>query len=231
MVAPTRVRRWLRAVTLRTLAMFVIAAIASIGFVWIAAELKQRTLDQVDVSVELAIHRLDSSVLDAVMKGATLIGSDVVLLPAVGLVALLAARRKQVVAAVVLIVDASVVLTLDAVFKSMFARERPRLFAKIALPTDYSFPSGHAMSAMGVYGVVIALLVVLYPRLRRALIASGIVLIAAIGCSRVYLGVHWPSDVLGGFLGGLPPLLVSIHLLHRRGVQVRNAADLAGKPS
>ena len=46
------------------------------------------------------------------------------------------------------------------------------------------------------------------------MIATAIPLIASIGLSRIYLGVHWPSDVLGGFLGGMPPLVVSIHLLH-----------------
>jgi undecaprenyl-diphosphatase len=96
----------------------------------------------------------------------------------------------------------------------MFSRERPRLFDKIELPTDYSFPSGHAMSAVGIYGVVAAALIALYPRARRPVIAAAIALIALIGLSRIYLGVHWPSDVIGGFLGGVPPLVVSVHLIH-----------------
>jgi membrane-associated phospholipid phosphatase len=107
----------------------------------------------------------------------------------------------------------------------MFSRERPRLFDKIALPTGYSFPSGHSMSAMGIYGVIAAALIAMYPAARRPVIAAAAVLIAAIGVSRVYLGVHWPSDVLGGWLGGIPPLVVSVHLLHRRG-RDRSVADL-----
>jgi undecaprenyl-diphosphatase len=71
------------------------------------------------------------------------------------------------------------------------------------------------MSAIGIYGAMAAALIALYPRSRRLVIPPAIALIIAIGVSRVYLGVHWPSDVLGGWLGGIPPLVVSIHLLHR----------------
>ena len=62
-------------------------------------------------------------------------------------------------------------------------------------------------------GVVAAALIALYPRARRPVIAAAIALIALIGLSRIYLGVHWPSDVLGGFLGGVPPLVLAAHLI------------------
>ena len=98
--------------------------------------------------------------------------------------------------------------------KHVFERERPHLFDKLAIPTDYSFPSGHSMSAVGVWGVIAAVVIHLYPRHRTAVIATAIPLILSIGLSRIYFGVHWPFDVLGGFLAGTPPLLVSVHLLH-----------------
>jgi undecaprenyl-diphosphatase len=207
--------RWVRSLTLRTCALFATAAGASVAFVVIAAELRAGALDRMDVTVELAVHRLDSTLGDVVMKAATLIGSNAVLLPAVAIVTGLAIRRRLWTVAIVLVTDAGVVILVDRALKVMFSRERPRLFDKIALPTDYSFPSGHSMSAIGIYGVVAAGLIALYPRARRPVVVAATLLIAAIGLSRVYLGVHWPSDVLGGLLGGVPPLVVSVHLIHR----------------
>jgi membrane-associated phospholipid phosphatase len=212
MLTPRAVR-WLGALTLRTLALFAIAVAASVAFVVIAAEMRRGTLDALDASIELAVHRLDSAAGDAVMKTATLIGSNVVLLPAVALVALLAIRLRRRAIAIVIVVDTIAVICAYSALKVVFSRERPRLFDKIALPTDWSFPSGHSMSALGIYGVIAAALIALYPGARRATLAAAIALIAAIGLSRIYLGVHWPSDVLGGFLGGVPPLVLSVHLI------------------
>jgi undecaprenyl-diphosphatase len=223
---PGHVMRWLRALTLRTVALFAVAIVASVAFVVLAAQVRTGALDRLDVSIELVVHRLDAPPLDVVMMTATLIGSNVVLLPAVAAVALLAVRARRRRIAVVLIADTIAVIAIDALLKVMFSRARPRLFEKIALPHDYSFPSGHSMSAIGIYGVIAAALIALYPARRGRLVVAAAVLIAVIGLSRIYLGVHWPFDVLGGLLGGIPPLVISVHLLHRERAPDRNVADL-----
>jgi undecaprenyl-diphosphatase len=209
------VTRWLRALTLRTFALFALAIVASLAFVVVAAQVRRGALDRLDATIELAVHRLDSTVGDVAMKTATLIGSN-----------LLAIHLRKRTVAIVLVIDTFAVIAADSALKVMFSRERPRLFDKIALPTDYSFPSGHSMSALGIYGVIAAALIALYPQARRVTLIAAIVLIAAIGFSRIYLGVHWPSDVLAGFLGGVPPLIVSVHLIHRGRARDRNLADL-----
>lgn len=224
--ARRRVMRWLRALTLRTIALFGLAIVASVAFVVIAALVRTGAVDRLDTAIELAVHRFDSAPLDVVMETATLIGSNAVLLPAVALVTLLAIHRHRRNVAIVLVIDTIIVIIAYSALKVMFSRERPRLFDKIALPTDYSFPSGHSMSAIAIWGVIAAALIALYPGARRLVVVAAVALIATIGLSRIYLGVHWPFDVLGGFVGGVPPLVVSVHLIHRRPARDRNVADL-----
>jgi undecaprenyl-diphosphatase len=208
------IRPWLRALTPRTVALFGAAIIASIGFVILAAEMRAGALDRLDRAVELAIHRLDARPPDLAMEAAAQLGANAVLLPVVAAVTALAIRMRRRAVAIILVIDTVVVIAAYSALKVMFSRERPRLFDKIALPTGYSFPSGHAMSAVGIYGVIAAALIALYPRARGPVIAAAIALIAMVGLSRIYLGVHWPSDVVGGLLGGVPPLVVSVHLIH-----------------
>jgi membrane-associated phospholipid phosphatase len=210
-----RAARWLGALTLRSLALFGAAVLASLLFAAIAAFVRAGALDRLDARVELAAHRLDSGFADAVMLAASRIGSNAVLLPALAGVIALALHHRRRAIALVLAIDAFAVIAAYSALKVMFSRERPQLFDKVALPTGYSFPSGHAMSAIGIYGAMAAALIALYPRARGPVIACAVALIAAIGVSRVYLGVHWPSDVIGGWLAGVPLLVASAHLIHR----------------
>lgn len=226
LVTRAHVLRWARAVTLRTFVLFATAVLASIVFVIIARELKSPALDQLDKTIELGVHRLDSTPGDLVAATATFIGSNAVILPVVAVLVALAAYRKHRVAAVVLAFDTVAVIVSNQFLKTVFARQRPTLFDKIPLPSDYSFPSGHSMSAVGVWGVIAAVLIALYPAHRRAILIGACTLIPLIGLSRIYLGVHWPFDVLGGFLGGTPALIASVHLIHRRNRTDRNVASL-----
>ncbi|MEO6771949.1 MAG: phosphatase PAP2 family protein [Kofleriaceae bacterium] len=229
MKVPVRLKllRWAKAVTLRTFVLMLLAVVASGGFLVIASLLERPAFDKIDATIELFIHHhLDSPIGDVWAMTASLIGSNAFLIPTIVLVTVLAAARRHRVAAVVLICDAVFVMGADQCLKLMFQRARPQLFDKIALPHDYSFPSGHSMSAMGVWGVIAAVLVALYPQLKREIVALAVLLIASIGLSRIYLGVHWPFDVAGGFLAGIPPLIASIHLIHRRTQRDANVASL-----
>ena len=84
--------------------------------------------------------------------------------------------------------------------KHAVGRPRPQVIPHWASEHDLSFPSGHSASSAVVYLTVAALLTQVAPaRWRRPIIAAAVLLVGAIGCSRVYLGVHWPSDVVAGW--------------------------------
>lgn len=94
---------------------------------------------------------------------------------------------------------------LNTLLKILFERPRPSVVEAVTEVYSHSFPSGHAMSSMVAYGTVAYLVARLEPTplLRTITWILAALIILAIGTSRVYLGVHYPSDVLAGFLGGL----------------------------
>jgi undecaprenyl-diphosphatase len=94
---------------------------------------------------------------------------------------------------------------LVAVLKSWFDRTRPDVVAALAVPTGTSFPSGHAALSAIVLLTLGALMARTLQRrsLRVYVLALAVALTGAIGATRVYLGVHWPTDVLAGWAVGL----------------------------
>lgn len=94
---------------------------------------------------------------------------------------------------------------LNKILKGYFERPRPSVLEHLHATSSASFPSGHAMNSFITYGAVAYLVARLEPTpgLRRATWTITALLIFAIGLSRSYLGVHYPSDVLAGYLAGL----------------------------
>ena len=103
-------------------------------------------------------------------------------------------------------------LLLSAMLKLVFHRARPLTAAEFMAHPSYSFPSGHAMNSMITYGFLALLLLDrVHERGRRiAIVFGALALTGAIGFSRVYLGVHFMSDVAGGWLAGAAWLIVGI---------------------
>ncbi len=136
-----------------------------------------------------------------------------------GLFLFLLARGRRVDAVVVLL--SAVPLLAGLVLKELVGRARPDLWLTGPEPSGLSFPSGHSTFAM-VFGGMLILLIeeaVSPASARRAIQLGLILLILAIGASRVYLGVHWPSDVIGGYLFGGAALLGLVYLRNKMSAQ------------
>ena len=99
--------------------------------------------------------------------------------------------------------------------KALIGRERPDLLV-ITMETSLSYPSGHSIAAVVFYGFVGAILILAvkapWKKVLIGAIASAIVLFVM--ASRVYLGVHYPSDTIGGFTFGMAGIFISISLYH-----------------
>jgi undecaprenyl-diphosphatase len=107
-------------------------------------------------------------------------------------------------AAVFLAMSAAGGALLNTVLKNLIERERPPTNGTWLLQESLSYPSGHAQSGISVWVVLGLISLVLIPRGVRWLVGVSLIVVGvAIGASRVIIGVHWPTDVLGGWLLGL----------------------------
>lgn len=167
--------------------------------------------------------------LQAAARDITALGS----FPVLGLVVLavsafLVLARKLRTATFVVVATVSGALA-SSLLKYLFSRPRPDLFPHGDYVVSASFPSGHAMISALVYLTLGALLARIVPRRRLKLYVMMVALILTllIGMSRVYLGVHWPTDVLAGWAAGAGWALVWWALAERVGAREKqsDAAD------
>jgi len=182
-----------------------VAALAIGLFIRITQELLEKEVDAVDRTLLLKVIAARTSWLNVVMVDMTALGSAT-LLALFSLVALavFAAMRAWVNALQLASASAGSLL-LTVVTKSFIERVRPQGVPRLVEASGYSYPSGHSLSSAALY-LTIALLIGRYLRSHRArvaVIAGSLVLIAIVSFSRVYLGVHYPSDVTSGACVGI----------------------------
>ena len=162
-----------------------------------------------DVAIMQAVHAHANPFLDALMRALTFlggpIGSSIVTVCAAAVLAL----RGERAPAIALIAGVIFASLLDAALKEVFERVRPQLWPHAPVPGD-SFPSGHAVTSIVLYGGIAALFGREMPRYAVALAIAAGALVAGIAFSRVYLGVHWPTDVVAGVAIGYVCLIVML---------------------
>lgn len=173
------------------------ALLALALFHWLADEMLEGATLDFDEAVRAFVHRFASPVLTTVMSGISSIASlPTVLMGCVVACALLVWKQRRAEALGVLItVAGAAFLTWD--LKLLFHRERPEPYFGIPVPPDFSFPSGHALMAFCFCAAL-----AIAARRKAAWVAAALVALG-VGLSRIYLGVHYPSDILGGYLAGL----------------------------
>jgi undecaprenyl-diphosphatase len=195
---------------IRLLAGFVVALTCIVLFGLLADAVQDQELIALDAMASPFVHRIASPGLDALMNGATFLGSTIAITFVVIVAAgwLLIRRRHRAALFLALAIGGSVFL--NEALKLFFHRQRPSLPWAHVLP-DYSFPSGHTMNSLVCYlGIALLLWVIRGRRLGVISIVIASVLVFAVGVSRIYLGYHYLTDVIGGVLAGLVWLLILV---------------------
>jgi len=154
------------------------------------------------------LHGIASPGMDTFMNLLTDLGTTFVIIPVFIVAAALLLWRRRNGAVLFLAVVSVGALVLNGTMKTLIQRPRPSLPWANVLP-DYSFPSGHTMNAV-VFYVALALIVWSIGGRRIGLFAMAVaaVIVFGVGTSRIYLGYHYLTDVIGGILAGLALLLV-----------------------
>ena len=188
-----------------------IVSLTALVFAWLGAEVGEGETRGFDDTILLALrqpgdltqpvgpHWLQSTMLDLTALGG---GSVLTLVTFVVIGSLLVQRKRADALFVAAAIGGGAVL--NTVLKIGYARPRPALVAHLVEVTSLSFPSGHAMNSAVVYLTLSVLLARAVPdrRLKAYALWVGVVLTLIVGSSRVYLGVHWPTDVVAGWAIG-----------------------------
>lgn len=171
-------------------------------------------VDVFDNAVIWLVRSIANADVDSMMISVTYFGSGYIfsfLGPLIlGFLVIIGRRREGAVLAICL-AGASV---LNILLKNLFERARPDFF-QVVSATGYSFPSGHAMISFCFYGMLAYILErhVHSPVIKSLIYIAAAGLVVMIGISRIYLGVHYPSDVLAGFIAGATWLSFCVSLL------------------
>lgn len=206
---------WLGQALIRFIPYFigglVAGAIVLASNVFFARYLLWQWLLPTEKSILLSLNARGNPLVSRWMVAITYLAQGQVTIPLLLLSGGLLIWHHESAAALILAINLSGSWFLNGIFKSFFRRQRPDLWASPNRPMDYSYPSGHSMSAISFYGLLafygtyflgIPLLVT---------VASAVFISTIVGFSRVYLGVHWPTDVLSGWMAGLIWLLACVY--------------------
>ncbi|MGK3968304.1 phosphatase PAP2 family protein [Sorangium sp. So ce118] len=192
--------------------VFVALAEAVNGGAWIV---------QVDLALARALHASSSSAGVAALRAFTFLGSGAALTVVAIVVAAVLLRRRHRVLAIGWLIALAGGGLLNWALKALFARQRPTFADPLAVAHGWSFPSGHSMGTFITFGMLsyLGLLFVRTLRARLLLVAFALSWTVAMGFSRMYLGVHYLSDVLAGFAAGsvwLAACISGIEVARRR---------------
>lgn len=176
--------------------------------IWIFLIFRNKIIG-LDNNIYLLLNNLENSILTNFFKIITYLGSAYILI-FIAFISLFFIKKNNKYKYIS--INLALAFLFNQILKNIFRRTRP-LFKHLVKESGFSFPSGHAMVSFCFYGLIIYFIHKSNLKHKRIYEILLIVIIVLIGLTRIYLGVHYFSDIIGGFLFGLLYLLLFIRLL------------------
>lgn len=198
----------------RKITLALIGFASALTFAKIVEDVFHHESGQFDRTISLFVHAFDTPHLDRAMLLVSEVGSFWQSAAAALAILLWCWWRRDWAAYLCLSGVLCVEELMKPVLKEIFERARPELFHEVAVTGRFdSFPSGHAMNAVALYGMSAVVVGRFVPRLQPWIAAAALALAMLVGLSRIYLGVHWSTDVLAGYAAGSAILFAGVFCL------------------
>lgn len=195
-------------------ALFIAVLLPLYLFATLAEDVLEQERFFFDDPILLFVHRFETPARDRVMLWITSLGYMQGIVPASVALFLFLLLRGWWYDGLFFVLALGGTALLNIGTKLLFLRERPKLWASIAPETTFSFPSAHAMGSMALLAALVVFL--WHTRWRYLVLIPGSLFVFLVGLSRIYLGVHYPSDILAGWLAALAWVLGLSMLLYGR---------------
>ena len=198
---------WLQKVNPRIVTLITtigtVGLLVCLAIIYVLAQLSEEVLEReafaFDKTILLWIHSFANPTWDNIMLNVTRLGGPGIVVSVVIITFGILWVRRYRQEAKIFFLNCLGGAILSYGLKLAFSKPRPQLWKLLVSETSYSYPSGHALGSMVLYGFLAYLLGTHYPQYAKVFYGIAAILIAAIGFSRLYLGVHWPTDVIAGY--------------------------------
>ncbi|WP_375509396.1 phosphatase PAP2 family protein [uncultured Nostoc sp.] len=191
----------------------------------LAEEVLERDAFAFDTNFLLWLHQFANPNLDNLMLFVTNLGNPSTVVIVAGITVLLLWWRRYREETKVFVLACLGGLILNIGLKLFFSKPRPQLWHRLISEKSFSFPSGHALGSMVLYGFIAYELATHYPHFAKVIYSLTVILIATIGISRLYLGVHWPTDIIAGYGVGFLWLMICITMLKLQRLRQEKLVD------
>jgi membrane-associated phospholipid phosphatase len=181
----------------------IVGLITCLLIIYLVAEISDEVLEQeafaFDKTILLWIHSFANPTLDRIMHIVTSLNNPDIVSIVAGVALIMLLWKRCYPEAKIFVIDCAGGVVLSYGLKSVFGKTRPDLWQSAIEEVSFSYPSGHALGSTVLYGFLAYLFATRFPRFSGLIYLLAVTLIGAVGLSRLYLGVHWPTDILGGY--------------------------------